>query len=93
MYNINMNSNISKLPKSFGVKTDNSHPRWRECISMMNESLGDHFYGNGYKYYGMTKGCRYDGHDDHSAFAVILSIDEFFQMIEGSREITTYSIY
>ena len=93
MYNINMNSNISKLPKSFGVKTDNSHPRWRECISMMNKEFNGNFCGTGWVYYGMTLNGDYNCWDDSEYFETTLSIDEFFQIVESSREIANYQIF
>ena len=93
MYNINMNSNISKLPKSFGVKADNSHPRWSECISIMNKEFNGYFNGFGWVYYGMTLDGDYNCWDIRSNFDIILSIDEFFAIIDSPAEITNYQIF
>jgi hypothetical protein len=83
----------SKLPDSFGVKQDHRHPRSSECISLMNKWFSGSFGGNGWNYYGITLNGSYDCWDKASNFGTIISIDEFFQMIEASSEITNYPIY
>jgi hypothetical protein len=83
----------SKLPKSFGVKSDGSHPRWKECLNIMNDTFGGDFEGDHWDYYGIDTYECYECWDGDDYFETILSIDEFFQMIDQPSEITNYEIY
>jgi hypothetical protein len=83
----------SKLPASFGVKSNSSHPRWSECLNIMNEAFNGDFDGDHWEYYGYDTYDCYECWDDSDYFDNILSIDEFFQMIEGSHKISNYQIF
>ena len=83
----------SKLPESFGVKSDGSHPRWKECLNIMNDTFGGDFEGDNWEYYGIDTDECYERWDDSDYFETTLSIDEFFQIVESSREISNYQIF
>lgn len=84
---------MHNLPESYGVRRENSHPRWDEVIKWINSTYSTTFSGQMWNFYGRNLRGRIDCHDEREQFGVILTVDEFFELVEESREITNYSIY
>jgi hypothetical protein len=84
---------MHNLPESYGVSRDRHHPRWDEVIKWINSTYGTSFSGLMWNYYGRDSRGILDCHDTRESFEVILTVDEFFELVEESREITNYSIY
>lgn len=73
----------NKLPSSFCVKSDLSHPRWKEFIRWFNDRYHWHFQGTtSYGYYGIDADGSVVCYTHTTGFKNIYSIDEFFNMIE-----------
>lgn len=83
----------SKLPKSFGVRQNTRHPRWKECINTMNIIFNGDLTGRGWKHWGVDIDGSYEPWDSIEYFDVIISVDEFFQMIVSPTEINNYEIF
>lgn len=85
---------LTQLPKSFGVECNINNPRWNEYIEYIRKNHNyDYSCDSDWEYFGVDVYGRADRWDTDSYFEYILSVDEFFELVEGPREITNYSIY
>jgi hypothetical protein len=84
---------FNKLPKSFGIKGFGD-PRWYVFIEIMNSIRGINFNGNDiYGYYGIDVYGNYNTYRDPYVFEQILTVNEFFNLIEIPKEIINYEIF
>ena len=83
------------LPKYWVVKRNDKDPRWRDIINYLNENYihpsGGHFGGSVNNYYGVDGNNGFNGAscadelDDFENYPTLLTIDEFFRLLNSSE--------
>lgn len=75
-----------ELPKSFGIKQDQSNPLWNKYIAWLNHTYIKAWSGDCYNYYGITKKGIVDCNYTDYHFDQILTLEEWNEIVNGKQE-------
>lgn len=75
-----------ELPKSFGIKQDQSNPLWKKYIAWLNEKYCHGIIGDIQYYYGISRSGRVDLFPNTDHFDQIITLEQWNEIVNGKQE-------
>lgn len=82
---------MKTLPKYWAVKTDTSHPLWEKFYNWFENQSWNSRWNDAFEYFGFD-GIEYSVWDDLLERLKIITLEEWNECINGTKESITYKI-